>query len=299
MSTKNDIMRLYPKFSKTQRRIADFFIQNAHQASGKTIDDLAKRINVSKATLVRFTKILGYAGFREFIINFTTHETFPTFSRVSTPDYLEVNPGDSIHKIMGHIHTTSQQSINQTIEVCNPQDLERAVNRLHLANRIDFFGMGACSFVAQDAQHKFLRINKYSHAFSDSHMQAMVAATLSKDDVCVIISYSGETLDSLRIAEIAKEAGATVISITKYGKNSISHIADIPLFVSAVESEIRSAALGSRLAQLCVIDIIYTAVLGIEYEDAKKYLHASRKALTTRYGSKTDMRFKGDGDLCQ
>ena len=284
MNAKDDIMRLYPTFSKTQRRIADYFIQNAQQASGKTIDELAARIKVSKATLVRFAKSMGYAGYREFIIRFSSQDAAPPPAPM--PDYLEVAPGDSIHRIIGHIHTTSYQSIAQTIEVCDTHELERGVARLSAARRIDFFGMGACSFIAQDAQHKFLRINKVSHAFSDSHTQAMVAATLTPNDVCVVISYSGETVDTLRIAEIAKEAGACVISITKYGENSISRVADIKLFVSSPESEVRSAAMGSRISQLFIIDIIYTAVLSIEYDQVKHYLDASRKALTTRYGKK-------------
>lgn len=280
-----NIKDYYSGFSKTQKRVADFFIQNAHQASGKTIDDIASRIGVSKATIVRFAKSIGFSGYRDFIMRFsaTVADEAPEGNNGSMPNYLDVSPGDSIRHIMGHIFATSRQSIEQTMEVCDEAEIARAIEYIHNAKRVDFFGVGAGSLIAHDAQQKFLRINKVSHAFADSHTQATVASTLSPDDVCVVISYSGETTDTLRIAEISKKASACVVSITKYGDNSLSREADINLFVSSPESEIRSAATGSRISQLCIIDILYTAVLSLEYSTAKEYLDASRRALNMKY----------------
>ncbi|MCL2216246.1 MAG: MurR/RpiR family transcriptional regulator [Defluviitaleaceae bacterium] len=280
MNKWNKITELYPKFNKTQKHVADFFMQNAQKASGRTIEEIAERTGVSKATVVRFAKAVGFAGYRDFIMWFTAasaEEISPAPDK-TTPTYIDVSPGDSIDKIMGHIYLTSKQSIDQTMEACDEQSITLAVERMHRAKRVDFFGMGAGAIIALDAQQKFLRINKISYAFSDSHTQATVASTLTPADVCVIISYSGETPDTQRIAEIAKGAGAYVVSITKYGDNSISRLADVKLFVSSPESEIRPAATGSRISQLCIIDILYTAVLSIEYDNVKQYLDASRRA---------------------
>ena len=272
------IKESYQSFSKAEKRVADFFIQNFDQASGMTIDDVSERTAVSKATIVRFAKTLGYLGYRDFMLRFSANAGNGDAQAI--PNFLEVKPGDSTGHIMRHIFTNSLKSIENTMHVCDEQSIGKAVQKLHKARRIDFFGMGAGSIIAQDAQQKFLRINKTSYAFADSHLHTTVTASLAAGDVCVVISYSGETIDTLHVAGLAKKRGASVVSITKYSENSISKIADVNLFVSSPETEIRSAAMGSRISQLCIIDVLYTAVLSLEYDYAKKYLDTTRKELS-------------------
>ena len=77
--------------------------------------------------------------------------------------------------------------------------------------------------------------------------------------------------------KIAKTTGATTISITKFGNNTLSEKADIKLFISSPETSMRSGARGSRIAQLNVIDILFTGVGSIEYPEIKKYLDRTRK----------------------
>ena len=274
----SEIKESYQDFSKSEKRLADFFIQNPEEASGKTINEVSERVGVSKATIVRFTRTLGYSGYRDFILRFSSYGGNGEDKQI--PNFLEVGPEDSVGHIIHHIFKSSLQTMEQTMAICDEDSISKTIKAMNRARRIDFFGMGAGSIIAQDAQQKFLRINKISYAFADSHLQTTVAATLTAEDVCVVISYSGETVDTLRIAELAKQSGAFVVSITKYSENSISKIADVNLFVSSPETEIRSAAMGSRISQLCVIDVLYTAVLSLEYDHAKEHLNTTRKILS-------------------
>ena len=270
---------IYGNFSKTQRLIADYFMQNPHTASGKTLEYITERLNVSKSTLVRFSKSVGFEGYRDFMLWFSVKALEENdFTEAASTNYYEIKAGDSIEKIIGHIFQTSKESITQTMEVCDILSVKTAVELMQKAKRIDFFGMGSGAVIANDAQQKFIRINKICYAFPDNHSQATVAATLKPDDVCILISYSGETHDTIRVGNIAKSAGASIISITKYGDNSISQLADVKLFVSTPESEIRPAATGSRISQLCIIDMLYTGVLSKEYDNVKQYLDASASA---------------------
>jgi len=276
----SEIKESYQDFSKSEKRLADFFIQNPEEARGKTIIEVSERVGVSKATIVRFAKTLGYSGYRDFILRFSIYPNGINNEDKYIPNFLEVAPGDSVSSIIGHIFKTSLQTMEQTMAVCDEGSISETIQAMNKARRIDFFGMGAGSIIAQDAQQKFLRINKISYAFADSHLQTTVASTLTADDVCVVISYSGETVDTLRIAELARKNGAFVVSITKYSENSISKTANVNLFVSSPETEIRSAAMGSRISQLCIIDVLYTAVLSLEYDDAKEHLNTTRKELS-------------------
>jgi len=283
LNRKLDIIDYYGKMTKSQKRIADYFIKYREEARGSTIDEISDRIGVSKASVVRFAKTLEFSGYREFIMWFASVPySDDTVQEGPLPDYMDVSPGDPIEKIVRHIFRMGKQSIDQTIAVCNEDMISAAVAKIHMAKRIDFFGMGAGSIIAYDAQQKFLRINKVSYAFEDFHVQATSASTLSPEDVLVVISYSGETAEPIKIAQIAKKAGAYVIAITKYGKSTLSDTANLNLHVSTPESSIRSAATGSRLSQLCIIDILYSAVLSLEFQEAKPYLEATRTAVDNR-----------------
>ena len=284
MSSLSKIKLYYTKFSTAEKKVADYFFQNIVQAVGISIDELAKRVDVSKSTIVRFARTMGYSGYREFIITYsaTGSEEMEKASQDDLPNYLDVKIGDTTEHIMKHVFAVGRQSIMQTMGVCEEKNVQLAVDAIATASRVDFFGVGAGALIALDAQHKFIRIGKMSIAFADYHAQVTAASTLRKGDVFVAISYSGETADTLHITQIAKANGACVISITKYGDNSISRLSDINIHVSSPESEVRSAATGSRMAQLCIIDILYTSVLSLAYDEVKMYLDASRKAILRR-----------------
>lgn len=99
---------------------------------------------------------------------------------------------------------------------------------------------------------------------------AFAAASLGKGDVAVLVSYTGQTPDMLETFKVLRQTGATTIAITRYGRNPISDGADIPLCVSSAETALRSGATGSRIAQLNVVDILYTAVSGRTYSQIKE-----------------------------
>ena len=87
--------------------------------------------------------------------------------------------------------------------------------------------MGNSALVAQDAQNKLFRINKNCFSPFDYHTQLLHVPTLSKGDLAILISYSGESLDILSLIPIIKEKGATTLAITRFGGNSLSRQSDI------------------------------------------------------------------------
>jgi len=69
----------------------------------------------------------------------------------------------------------------------------------------------------------------------DSHLQSMTASLMSGKEVAIVISYSGQTKDSIDVAKKAKEAGTLVISITRFFKSPLTHYSDITLLCGARE----------------------------------------------------------------
>ena len=138
--------------------------------------------------------------------------------------------------------------------------------------------MGSSGLVALDAGSKFLRCGKTVFAHSDPHNQVLSALTLREGDVAVLISYSGETTDILTLARLIQPLGATIISLTRYGKNSLSEMADIRLYASSTETLLRIGPMSSRIAQLTVIDTLYASVCSQIFDVVKPHLEQSRTA---------------------
>lgn len=264
---KDSLTSLAPK----EQKIAKFILDFPEEAITMTIGDLAKTCSTSNASVVRFCKSVGYSGFKELckVLSQELTEQSPIV-------YEEINPGDSLEAIVKNVSMSNMKAIESTYSLMDLEQFSKVVKILCSAKRIDFYGVGSSGLVAKDASNKFLRINKIALSYSDPHEQMLSAATLMPDDVAVLFSYSGETNDTIEIAELVKTTEATLITVTKYGKSSLSELADIQLFTSSSESMIRSGAMGSRIGQLTLVDMLYTAVSSLLYEDIKPYLDKTR-----------------------
>lgn len=277
------IKEMLNSFNPSERKIANYILNNSDEVIHLSISDLSERSCTSQAAIVRFCKIFNLTGYKDLKSQITYD--LMSFQKKDDNDedrYTDISPGDKLKSIIENVCLNNKKSIDDTLAVLDYKEIEKAVNVIHNAKRVDFYGVGASGIIALDGQQKFMRINKFCSAYTDPHLQITAAANIKKGDVAVVISYSGETRDVVDSMRVAKESGATIISITKFGKNTLSQEADINLFLSSPETTIRSGAMGSRIAQLNVVDIIFSAVASIEYKEIKKYLDKTYKATSAK-----------------
>lgn len=267
------IKEIIDNLNPSEKKIAEYILKSPNEISDLSIKDLADKSSSSQSAVVRLCKILGYKGYKEFRITIAK-DTAKTNKDENM--YNDINPQDNIDTIITNISYNNKKSIDNTVEVLSKEALKEAVRVISKADKIDFYGVGASYIIALDAFQKFTRINKNVRATSDTHLQIEFASNLKMGDVAVAISYSGETKDTFESIEVAKDAGATTISITKFGNNSISNLCDINLFVLSPEITFRSGAMSSRIAQLNVIDILFTSVAGCMFDDVKEFLENTR-----------------------
>lgn len=255
--------------------VAKYILSHPDQAVNKSIDELAGACGVSISTVIRLCKSLSYTGYKELCRNLYSDLS----SGHDDTGFEDIHPGDRPEVVMRNICLSSIKAIENTITITDPATLEAAVSHLCRAERIDFYGMGTSGLVALDAGNKFIRCNKMVFAHSDPHNQLLTALTLHPEDVAVLISYSGETTDIINLARTIKPLGATIISLTRYGKTSLAEMADICLYSSSTETMmLRSGAMSSRIAQLAVIDTLYAAVCSASFTQVKPHLEKTRTA---------------------
>jgi DNA-binding MurR/RpiR family transcriptional regulator len=197
--------------------------------------------------------------------------------------YTDIQPGDDLSTIISNISRNNSKSIEDTLSVIDKNEIARAVKVLRESNRIAFFGIGASGLVGIDAEQKFSRINKMCHTYTDGHSQLTAAILLEKNDVAIFISNSGKTAEILDSVEIAKKNGACIIAITKYNKSELADKANIVLNISTPEVTIRSGAMGSRIAMLTVVDILFAGVASAEYKKVKKYLSITHDIIASKH----------------
>ena len=267
---KEAMQSLAPKAQK----VAEFILDFPEEVAGMSIDDLAAACSTSAAAVVRLCKSVGYSGYKEFCRVLESDLA----NQPNNIVYEDIHPGDSLDAIARNVCMSDMKAIEGTLSLLDFMELGKAVESLCAAPRIIFYGTGSSGLVAKDASDKFIRINKFTISHSNPHEQILSATSLRPGDAAVLISYSGDTRDTIETCEIVKSTGATTISITRYGKNDLSELADIKLHTSSAESMIRSGAMGSRIGQLTMIDILYTAVSSRLYEQAKPYLDKTRLA---------------------
>lgn len=264
-----------------EKRIAEYILENLEQIPHLSIKELAELSKTSDASVLRFCKTMGYYGYRNFIVRISAH--LGSLDEEEKDSYTDIQPGDDLSVIITNISRSNVKSIEDTLSIISRTEIARAVKALRGCKRIVFFGVGASGLVGIDAEQKFSRINKLCHAYIDGHSQLTAATLLEKSDVAIFISNSGDTLEILDSLEIAKRGGATTIAITKYNKSRLAEQADIVLSISTPEVTIRSGAMGSRIAMLTVIDILFAGVASAEYQNVKKYLTKTHNVLLRKH----------------
>lgn len=269
------INEMLPTLPPSEKKIAHYILEHPQEIISLTANELGKRSQTSGAAVIRLCKSLNLKGFSDLRIRVAGD-----LQKTDSAGFRDIEPNESFFSIIDKMTNNSIQTLRETAELLSIDELDRAVKMLREANRIHFIGVGASSMIAQDAEQKFLRINKTAYAFADMHMAATLVANAEKDDVVFGISFSGETQEVANIMQLAQENDVNTISLTKYGKWPVTERADVNLYTSATrEPTFRSGATSSRMAQLQVIDILFMAVASQAYDDTVKHLAATKEAV--------------------
>lgn len=270
------LAEMLPNLPPSERKIASYIIDNPEEAINLTAIELGKRSTTSGAAVIRLCKSLDLKGFQDLKFRIAGD-----LQKKDVEGFRDIEPNEPLLSIVDKMTNNSIQTIRETAELLNSTDLEKAIDWLDSARKIHFVGVGASGIIAQDAQQKFLRINKTSYAFTDMHMAATLVANATEEDVVIGISFSGETEEVARVLELAKKKGIQTISLSKYGSSKVSQYADIRLYSSATrEPTFRSGATSSRIGQLQVIDILFLCVASIRYDETVERLDATREAIS-------------------
>lgn len=252
------IQAALPSLAPAEQRVAKLVLSDPRSFAQQPISELADRAHVSKPTVVRFCRSVGYDGLSDFKLKLagSVSEGVPFIHR-------SVDADDKTSDIMVKVIDNTVAAFLKYRNDASASAIEKAATTLVQAykkgKRIEFFGVGNSGVVAQDAQHKFFRLGMNTIAYSDGHMQVMSASMLGPGDCVVVISNSGRTRDLMDACDIARKNGATTIVITASG-SPLAASGHIHLAADHPEGYDRYSPMVSRLLHLMIIDILATCV---------------------------------------
>ncbi len=266
--------------SKSERKVALTVLKNPDLAISGNITALAKNAQVSEPTVVRFCRAIGCDGWHDFKLKLAQNLA------VSLPGANQsLNQGDLAVDLVNKICSRSINTLLDLRNSLNPAAIQRALDVLAVAKKIEFYGQGSSGIVAADAQHKFFRSGVPTVAYSDPHIHSIAASLLKKGDVVVAISQRGGSVELLRSVQLARKAGADVIVLTPSG-TPLAELATVLIPIDLRFDIDPYTPISARLAHLVVIDILAVGLalkLGPEFRNK---MQQAQKAL-----QKIDMQF--------
>lgn len=250
--------------SQIESSVIDYILDNPQEVSTLSIHALAEKTFVSASSIIRMVNKLGFSGFKEF--RHALIYELAVRKQSEEGEKKEITKFDSIEDIAEKITYKNIISLENSKNLLDYVTLERCVELLYSCKSVCLFGIGASLMVAKDMHLKLLRLNKPCIINEDWHSQLLQARNMSREDVGVIFSYSGHTVEMIECAKAMREKGACIISITRYEATPIAELSDYQIYVAATESIFRSGAMSSRISQLNAIDILFTAFANKEYD---------------------------------
>ncbi|TKB51985.1 MurR/RpiR family transcriptional regulator [Ferrimonas aestuarii] len=267
MNTLEKIQSNLSNFSKSERKVAEVILTSPQTAIHASIATLAKMADVSEPTVNRFCRRLDTKGFPDFKLHLAQ-------SLANGTPYVSrhVDEDDGPDSYTNKIFESSMAALDTARQSVDPMAVNRAVDILTQAQHISFFGLGASSSVAHDAQNKFFRFNVPVTCFDDVLMMRMSCINATTGSVLVLFSHTGRTKAMVEVAKLARDNNAQVIAIT--AKDSpLAREATLAITVEVPEDTDMFIPMASRLAHLTVIDVLatgFTLRRGPRFRDSLK-----------------------------
>jgi DNA-binding MurR/RpiR family transcriptional regulator len=271
------IRMMMPRLTPLEGRVVDMILGRRDLDETTPLKTVADDAGVSEAMIIKISKKLGFAGFKDFRTGIVGYNSLPT-----TELHQELSPDDTSVEIAQKVFRTSIHALEETLSILDPEAFEKAADLIFNARQRDFYGIGGSAQIARDVSHKFLRIGVRTSVFDDAHMMLMSAALLGEGDVAVAFSHSGTTTAVIEPLELARRRGARTIALTNYATSPLASMADVVLCSTAQGSPLLGENAAARIAQLVIFDAVFAAVAQRDLKAAERNLAATRNAIIAK-----------------
>jgi RpiR family transcriptional regulator, carbohydrate utilization regulator len=261
----------------TGQRIADFILSHGADVVHMSVTEVAEHTSASEGSVVGLCQKIGASGFQHLKISLAQDLVRPIQFI-----HEDLDGQDDYATVIEKVFQSDIRAIQDTMSVLDPRAMEKAVNLILGAERVELYGVGSAAPIAEDAHYRMLRIGINCKVVIDSHVQAISASLTGPKVTTITVSHSGSTLETVTATKLAKEAGASTICITNFGRSPIHAYADVILNTMARETQFRTEAMTSRIAQLSIVDALIACLALRNYDTAVETIQQTFSVLATK-----------------
>ncbi|MEG0529002.1 MAG: MurR/RpiR family transcriptional regulator [Bacilli bacterium] len=243
----------YNDLTKSEQRIASYYLENPKEATEKTLSEISTFTKCGEATVVRFCKKSGYDSFKNFQLNLA----------LDLEKEHREKPGNFISDIVSNI----ESSITNTVEQLNLENLTKAIKLIDNAKTVYCIGVGSSGLSAEICSMRFIRNGQLSYCIKDSHFQSMLMNHLNAEDVLIAFSASGKSMDTINCVKIAKQYNTPVVAITNSTVSPLAQISNIVLVSTRRHNPLTAGNLILQINQIFIADILTTGCSLLHEED--------------------------------
>ncbi|HBO37914.1 MAG TPA: transcriptional regulator [Pasteurellaceae bacterium] len=238
----------------TEKKVVDWLLDSTKFSPQTSLNTVAESLSVSESLIVKVAKLLNFSGFRDLRQQITSSLTT---NKIET---IEFSTQDSIQDLIDKVFNISLQTIAEGRAILNVDVLEQAAQCFFKAKNRDLYAAGGSNSICDDIAHKFLRIGIRCNAFRDIHLMMMSASLLTENDVVLVVSHSGRTVDLLKVVNEARTNGAKIICITHSDVSPIAALSDFVICTPAPDTQLLGKNASARILQLILADAFFVSV---------------------------------------
>lgn len=278
----------YDFFTSSEKAIIKVIFQDTELLKKSTAQELAKAAFTSASTVARLCQKLGCKNYNEFRMQFIAEMEKRQYENTFINASIPFKKNDTPEEILKQLTKLQNIALQETLSLINLENYQRAVQMLANAESIDIYGMGINLHLAYDFAYKMARIHRPVHICLDHQQQLLAAATPAPNHCAILISYSGETTDSIRYASLLHKNKTPLITITSIGNNSVSQYADERLYIASMEKQFsKIGPFASCISISTILNYLYAGIFSLDYDENYQKLLSTVLSVTefrSQYG---------------
>jgi DNA-binding MurR/RpiR family transcriptional regulator len=267
----------------TMAKIAAVLIDDPKAPLTLSITELAERAGTSAATVTRFCRLIGYAGFSELRVGIAEDVGRGGAKAAWIADIgRSFGPDDPPEEIRNTLFNTHVLSLQTTAGLLDIPTAVRVAKSIVKSRHLDVYGVGGSALTALEMEARLYRVGIRVHAWSELHDGLTSAAILDHQCVAIGISNTGRTEETIQTLAVAKASGAHTVAITANPDSPLARVADDVLIAASPHGYLQPADLSARHCQLFVVDLLYLLIAQLDFDRTTRLLAASGAAVAPR-----------------
>lgn len=271
-----------------QKNIGEFLLGEKQNLSDYTMQEIADATFSSKSTLVRIAKKLGFSGWNELMAAYKEEIRYLATHKNDVDVNQPFTGGESSLEIAGRIGAVNRESVQETLQLLDPEALDQAVAYLIKARRICIYGLSVNYYMGELFQHKMILIGRSVELIAQAE-QRFHAESMTREDCAILISYSGndQGRNPTSVIPNLERNQVPIIGITSMGDNLLRRHAACTLTIASREKLYsKIASFATEASIMFLLDTLYACYFAKNYEKNLEYRVAlSRAVEQNRYST--------------